>query len=646
MRVVVVSGVLVALVACGDSGGLDTPAECNPLDEGNCVSPYPSSIYQISDATSATGLRLDIAPGAFPANWDGAAIDPAPFTSRDGFTAASQIFTFFPGNIDPTGLVHHDDFPASLTDASPTVLIDMDRGERVAHFAEIDANADPDYDAQALYIRPAARLSGATRYAVGVRKSLEAYGGGPLAISAGFQAILSGDVTEHERLERVRPRYDDIFAAFAEQGISRDDLVVAWDFTTASDESVSADLLGARDAALVAMGDLAANMSYAISADEPYGDGSQIVRLIEGSFEVPMVLDKEDLRTGRLARDEGGTPMVVGKTWARFAALVPTCALAQRPVPVMLFGHGFFGDLAEVKGAYLRRVAADLCVVVVGTMWRGMSAEDVAGAALALNDGNKILAFGERIIQGIINYITLAQLVRGALASEVFTDDDGPLVDPGKLSFYGISQGHVLGATFMAYDPFIERGVLAVGGGNWSLLFERSTHWGHFGLMLGGAYPGVHNKVIMQALMQMAFDPTENIHMADRIFTDPIPGTPAKQLLLHMALGDCQVGNLSSEHQARTLGIPVLSPAFHQPYAVPVEAGPLANGLVQWDEKLEFTPPTTNLLNQVDNGTHDSVRRYSKVVEQIGIFVDTGEIVHTCGETPCDCAAGACGDKI
>ena len=646
MRASVASGLLVLLVACGESGGLDTPAECNPLDDGNCVSPYPSMIYAIADDTSATGVRLDIAPGAFPANWDGAEIDPTPFNSRDGFTAASQIFTFFPGNVDPTGLVHHDDFPASLTDASPTVLIDMDRGERVAHFAEIDANANPDYDDQALYIRPATRLHGSTRYAVGIRKSLQAYGGGSLPISAGFQAILDGDVTEHERLERVRPRYDDIFAAFAAQGIARDDLVVAWDFTTASDAAVAADLLGARDAALVAMGELAANMSYEISADEPYGDGSQIVRLIEGSFEVPMVLDDEDPRTGRLARDADGTPMVVGKTWATFAALVPTCALEQRPVPIMLFGHGFFGDLAEVKGGYLRRVAADLCVVVVGTMWRGMSADDVAAAALALNDANKILTYGERIIQGMLNYFTLAQLVRGALASEVLADDDGPLVDPSKLSFYGISQGHILGATFMAYDPFIERGVLAVGGGNWSLLFERSTHWGHFGLMLGGAYPGIHNKVILQALMQMAFDPTENIHMASRIFADPIPGTPAKQLLLHMAIGDCQVGNLSTEYQARTLGIPTLAPAFHQPYGIAEEAGPLTSGLVMWDEKLDFTPPTTNLLNQVDNETHDSVRRYSKVVEQIGIFVETGEIIHTCGDTPCDCAASACGDKI
>jgi hypothetical protein len=387
-------------------------------------------------------------------------------------------------------------------------------------------------------------------------------------------------------------------------------------------------------------------MEWQVDSDEPFEDGSQIVRLIEGSFEAPMLLTSEDSRTAQLLRDESGAPVVNGETWARFAALVPACAAARRPVPLLLFGHGFFGDLAEVKGSYLRRVAQDLCVVVVGTTWRGMSADDVAGAALALNDGNKVQAFGERIIQGIVNHITLEQLARGALASEVFQDTDGPLVDPEQMYFYGISQGHILGATFMAYDPFIERGVLAVGGANWSLLFERSTHWGHFGLILGGAYPGPINKVILQAVLEMAFDPTENLHTADWIFDDPLPGTPDKQLLLHMAVGDCQVSNLASEHQVRTLGLPVLAPTFRAPYEIPAQAGPLASGLVVWDEKLDVQPPTTNLLNQEDNGTHDSVRRYTKVVEQIGTFYTTGEIVHTCGDGPCDCAAGACGDKI
>ena len=34
-----------------------------------------------------------------------------------------------------------------------------------------------------------------------------------------------------------------------------------------------------------------------------------------------------------------------------------------------------------------------------------------------------------------------------------------------------------MGNVFMAYDPNITRGVLAVPGGDWSMLFERSNAW-------------------------------------------------------------------------------------------------------------------------------------------------------------------------
>ena len=53
-------------------------------------------------------------------------------------------------------------------------------------------------------------------------------------------------------------------------------------------------------------------------------------------------------------------------------------------------------------------------------------------------------------------------------------------------------------------------------------MFERSTHWNEYGLILGGAYPNPLDMVVGQAILQMAFDPTENINVAKRMFTEPI----------------------------------------------------------------------------------------------------------------------------
>ena len=90
---------------------------------------------------------------------------------------SASIFTAFPVRVDPANLVGWADYPDSLTDASPTVVLDMETGMRVAHFAEVDANADSSLDDQALYIRPAYRLRPAARYAVAIRKTLKAEDG-------------------------------------------------------------------------------------------------------------------------------------------------------------------------------------------------------------------------------------------------------------------------------------------------------------------------------------------------------------------------------------------------------------------------------------------------------------------------------------
>jgi len=625
--------------ACGDNDPLGGIArECNPLGGAECVTPWPSSIYEIEDSSTATGVRLDFPEYALPTSEDDVVFDPAQLDRRDGYSPAVQIFTAFPGGVDPSNLVGQHDFEASLTDASPTVVIDMSTGERVAHFAEIDVNEQWDPDQQALYIRPAFRLKSATRYAVGIRSSLQSKEGGALPMPAGFEAILNGTTTNHERLERIRPRYDEIFAAFENAGIPTDDLVLAWDFTTASDEYLHRDMTALRDAGLDQMGDRAENMGYEVEVDEA---DEELARLIIGEFDSPYFLAGPDGDDG-IEWDADGKPVSQGTKRYELVGLVPTCASSAAPVPIVIFGHGFFGSTDEARGDHVRRVADELCVVVLATEWVGMRMADVSKAAIALNNANKLPAFSDRIMQGILNFTTLTQLARGKLATELLVDADGPIVDPDQIYFYGISQGHILGSTFMAYDPFIQRGAVHNGGGAWSLLFERSIHWGIYGTMVRGAYPGSLRVILMMGVLQMALDYTDPINVAPGFFDDPIPGTPPKQLLMSMSMDDMAVPNLGSMEQARTLGLPVLEPALMVPYGMTEEPGPLESAFVIWDEDPEPKPHEDNALNDRDNGTHNSVRQRNKYVEQLGIYLHTGEVVHTCGEGPCDCTTGAC----
>ncbi|MGN6108044.1 MAG: hypothetical protein ACTHU0_23255, partial [Kofleriaceae bacterium] len=369
------------LIACGgdDAPGLATPDHCNPLGGASCITPWPSSAYEVDDASSRTGRRLDVPAGALPTNIDGIALEPAHYNERDGFSSAAPLTTAFSTGVDPSNLVHYSNYAASVTDASPTVLIDMSTGELVHHFAELDASAASRPANQALFIRPAAQLAGGRRYAVAIKRTLKAKGGGELPIPEGFQAIVDGTKTSHPLLERIRPRYPAIFEALAAHGISPSDLVVAWDFTTASRESVRSDLVSARDAALPLIGANGANLTYSVTSNAPSSD-ARIAARIDGAFDAPLFLSNGGGTSASvtLLRTADGKPRPDGVYRVPFTAVIPQCALTSpTPVPMMIYGHGLLGDSSQVHSSGTRHASAELCVVAVGTDMRGMAEVDV-----------------------------------------------------------------------------------------------------------------------------------------------------------------------------------------------------------------------------------------------------------------------------
>src|SRR5258706_7899053 len=95
---------VLVLAACGSD--ITAAPEHNPLGSTESVLPFPSSLYESADATTATGVRLDVPVGAFPGNHDtGVAFDPTPLGRRHGWSPATTILWAAQGGVDPAGLV-------------------------------------------------------------------------------------------------------------------------------------------------------------------------------------------------------------------------------------------------------------------------------------------------------------------------------------------------------------------------------------------------------------------------------------------------------------------------------------------------------------------------------------------------------------
>lgn len=269
-----------------------------------------------------------------------------------------------------------------------------------------------------------------------------------------------------------------------------------------------------------------------------------------------------------------------------------------------------------------------------------MSTDDIPNALLALNDLNKGWGFGERIWQGMVNSIALEQLLRGKLATEVLVDDqDRSVVDTTREYFLGISLGHILGSTFFAYDPFISRAVLHVGGANWSLLFERSANWATYGVPLKGSYDTLLDAVIMEQVLQMALEGVDGATVAGVT----IPGTPEKQFLMQTSRDDAEVPNVASFYQARSLGATLITPSVITPYGFEdAQAASSSKGWTIVDEHPMPKPPATNETFSEGNVAHENARRRTLVQQQMREFLSTGVVTNTCTGA-CDCAAGNCG---
>lgn len=621
-----------------DAAPLPSRAECNPLGyDDACMLPFPSAFYQ-GDTLQLPMAALPVSLGRL-SRTDGerAPLDPAAWNRLDGFSPSGALLAYFPERIDPRTLVPPAEMARSVTAMASTAIVDMTTGERVAHFSEVDATVAAEQP-QVVIIRPAQRLTPGHRYAVAITRAARTTTGGTPTVSPGFRAILDGAAQRDARLARLAPRYTDIFAALGRAGIQRADLLLAWDFTTATERFLTAPVVAMRDRALAMVGERGAGFTIT-QVEEDYN--ANILRRISGTVQVPLFLTSPNTDEGRMARDPDGTPRVVRMQDVPFVAMIPRSAMTRGPLPLLQFGHGLLGsgsgELGTAAAAtnYMQRFLNDRGFIAVATDWTGLSASDVSTAGVAVSDFNFLPTITDRLQQGLVNAMVLFRTARAQFGGHMaFSVGGASALDATRAYYYGISLGGIMGTALMGYSTDCDRGVLNVAGGNWGLLLQRSSNFRGFEF----AFRDYENRVDRQVLLSLAqslFDPADPINVAPHLLRDRLPGVPEKRILFQIGVDDAQVNNLASETVVRSMQLPLLLPSPRMPFGLPTTMGPADSAFTIWDEHPTPAPPGTN-EPAMSNSTHGSVRDLAAAKEQIGRFLrPMGRVEHTC-EGPCD----------
>ncbi|MBN8463250.1 MAG: hypothetical protein J0M01_10615 [Dechloromonas sp.] len=508
--------------------------------------------------------------------------------------------------------------------------------------SEMDANAR-DVARAALIIRPLEPLRFSTRYVLAVRNTARTATGAPLPSSRGFVALRDNTPSTDPRVEAARPRYEEAFAMLGRNGFARNDIQLALEWTTASRQHVLGPILGMR-AEVFRRAATADGIPFTI-ARVIEAPNANVARIVFGTFTPPNYLTEEN---SLVFNADGSAAAQPAPPSYPFTMIVPAAArAATAPIPLTVFGHGVFGRgedylTGNIGRDHIQPLAQELGSVVIATDWIGLSGGDLQTLiAQVVPNINRVTLVTDRLLQSLVNNLALTELAVGALSRHPqVRPGAGDLVDPSRVYYYGVSLGGIQGSSLFSVSRHISRAVVSVPGGSWSNLLPRSTVYGPIKTFVDVRYPDPLLQAQFIALLQGRFDHTDGANLATLAFRDTLSDAPrGRRIILQEAIGDCQVPNFSTRILARAFGAQQLTPAVETVFGLtattaPSDASAALSQIALPALLRAYTPPDTNTIPSMDNGTHSDAVSTRAAYGQLRALFRDGAITQ-----PCD---GAC----
>ena len=621
----IVEEVLPTIVALEQTDGCDN---LNPL---HCMLPFPSDAFLIEDNSTVTGLRVNYAESTLPESGSmsnsGESAEIESLNLLDGMSPSTQIMTAFTSLPNLTGVADQYTVELSMEAGHATTLLNLDTGEKVAHWVETDARAD-DAEATIVFIRTMRSLEPNTAYGIGIS-------GLGVTPSVAFQAILDGHQTDAPDVEARQESMAVLIDALNQSGHDVENLNDAWQFHTASLDSIVGPTLSMRADALERLGDDGIGCTVEDVDDDWMDDTDTDFRRITGTYTVPQYLEWQN-PPSKISTDANGTPQFVENAEVPFTLVIPKIlADNNESGPLVVWGHGFLGDGRGAISSAAIGWMQEYEVAMVGTAISGWSFPDMDTIFMGLANVSYFEHQSDRLQQMLVNQMALARTFKGVCSdiSELYHNGTN-LVDSSDVHYMGYSLGGIYGASITAFSPDIDRAALWVGGSGFSTFIERSTNYATFsdGFILPQAYPERNDRAILIAVCQHMWDATDAetwLRFAESGYGDEIGPF---NILSTISINDAQVPMLSSDRAARTAGIPVLNGSMWSPFGVDVADGPIAgSAVVYWDGGYDSMPDTNAAPPTGDAGlAHNEIAPITQVNPMVEDFLLTGIINDTC----------------
>ena len=148
---------------------------CDLTNQIHCMLPFPSGFFLDADESQITDYRLNITGEAIPDTNSAQSENMVILDRLDGFSPSTQIFTAFSSIPNITEMADQFNISPSIEINHSSILMNLDTGEVIHHWIELDARAKDGEDTL-IFVRTLQGLDHDAAYAVAFRNLVDING--------------------------------------------------------------------------------------------------------------------------------------------------------------------------------------------------------------------------------------------------------------------------------------------------------------------------------------------------------------------------------------------------------------------------------------------------------------------------------------